>query len=391
MSHGPSGTRRTASLAWLLAALGLFALSGLGQIRHLRHWLDLGGRPWTQGDWLINSAGGPVRRGPFGSALLALAGAAGVPVMTLLGALQGLLVVALYGLTGVLVWRAWRVQRETVLLAVLSAAFFAFVYGASPSSGLRKEIIGLVALLLVALPGGGLGRVGLSASLAATCAAGHEVGVLLLPAWLVALHLLRPEMLAANAGRVLAGATVLAVIWAAVHTLRHPTAPRIDAMCAAIRAGGPVAPDICDGAIAWLARGDSGAAQVAGALRARGGRLAVTLPSMAAAVVPVVRLLALCGAPRASVLAIAAAVLPLSLLYPVGFDWGRWLSIQVSVAAILTLGLILRGGLRVRRPAGSAELASWMGLAVATGLNLSLDTLPFSFLLVAHTTVTGAF
>lgn len=37
-----------------------------------------GGHAWLQGDWLINLAGGPVRRGPFGEALRVVADTTGL-------------------------------------------------------------------------------------------------------------------------------------------------------------------------------------------------------------------------------------------------------------------------------------------------------------------------
>jgi hypothetical protein len=362
--------------AWLGVALALLALSLMVQLHHMADWYGRGGSPWAQADWLINLAAGPIRRGPFGEALLWLAGTSGIAVLDLLMGLQLGLTLALYGLTAVLLWR--QPDPAAAALAVFSAAFFAVLIGAAPSSGLRKELLALVALLLVAVPGGGLGRVVLSAALLAACAVGHELGVLFLPAWAIALALLRPEALAGWPGQAVLAALVLAVAAAAAYALRFPHLDDAAPVCAAIRAAGPVSAQFCDGAVAWMADPEGGSTRVREALAAVGAQLWPSLAGMAAAFGPLVMLARLTRAPRRIVLALVASTAPFLLLFPLGFDWGRWVALQYTVAAVLMLGLMAHGLMLPATP-GTGWLALWLVVAMATGITLFITPMPFAF------------
>ena len=65
-----------------------------------------GGDPWQTGDWLIDLASGPVRRGLFGELLFTVIGSSSVLWLTF--AVQIGLLAALTGLTLLLFWRSPR-------------------------------------------------------------------------------------------------------------------------------------------------------------------------------------------------------------------------------------------------------------------------------------------
>lgn len=369
---GVQGTDR----AWLIIALGVILLSAVVQARFLHFSFARGGGHWVQGDWLINLAAGPVRRGPFGEALIRLSLLSGLPILTVLAVFQAVMAGLLYGLT---LWLVALQRHRVAVLAVFSAAFFVFVVGTLPASGLRKEVFGLVAILLLALPGGGQGRILASALLLVAGAVGHELGVLFLPGWLIALYLLRKPDIDRAATRTTIALTVLGVGAAALYAVRFPGLEDATPICAAIRAAGPVAPDFCTGAIDWLARDDPATAQVAARLAALGWYVWPSLLIFGLAFLPLMRLMWLCGAPRSLVVMLIVSMGPFLLLYPLGFDWGRWVMLQVSIPAIILLGMLVQERLTPRGQPGGAELTGWLVLALASGVNLDILPLPLAF------------
>ncbi len=175
-------------------------------------------------------------------------------------------------------------------------------------------------------------------------------------------------------------ATALAVGWAALYAIRHSRVEDTAPICDAIREAGPVAPDFCDGAIEWLERSDGAFEQVVPIIQATGWHLGLWALGVALALVPLARLMQMCQAPRRTVLMLAAMAMPFLLLFPVGFDWGRWVMIQVSIVCFVMLGLMARGQLVPRGRIKPVEPAIWLVLAMVTGLNLAPFLMPLSFM-----------
>ena len=78
-------------LGIVLAGVWLYLLYTL----HL-DWLA-GGNSWRQGDWLIHGLAEPVRRGPFGTALLTVADLSETNPLAVLIAFQGLALTLIFG------------------------------------------------------------------------------------------------------------------------------------------------------------------------------------------------------------------------------------------------------------------------------------------------------
>jgi hypothetical protein len=356
---------------WIWLACAGLGLAWLGALQVLWRCLSEGGQKWLQADWLINLAAGPVRRGPFGEALIRLADQSGLTPLAVVGLVQAVLVSALFLAS----LRLVAVQtRPAMVLAVFSAGFFAVMWSADALAGLRKEMIPLLALVLLALPRAGLGRLVISASLLAAGAWGHEVGVLMLPAWGIAL-LLFPPNCSRRAQAAVAGVTVAVVLWAAIYALRHAGVADTAPICDRIRQLGPVHPAFCDGAIAWLALSQNGPGTLARALAA--SQTLYLLPvSVALAVAPLVHLCRLAKPDRRLLALILLAAAPMLLLYPLAIDWGRWVSLQVSTVGILLLGLGARGRFRPEPCPRPALMVLWLFLAVAAGLQAMTEVHP---------------
>ncbi|MGD9918700.1 MAG: hypothetical protein AB7U46_11815 [Paenirhodobacter sp.] len=369
---------RNDDIRWPMQTALLLILAGLWiQLRTLARARAMGGEMWLQGDWLINLAAGPIRRGPMGSAFLWLSDRLGLAPLDAVVIVQAVLSLALFGGTALLLRRQ---NSPASVLAVVSAGFFPLLWGVDPISGLRKELFGLLALLLLVWPATGprrSGLIALSALLLAIGAVGHEALVLFFPAWLIALFLLRGDtpitVLVLSA--LLLG---LALLGAGGYALMHARLGDASPLCTAIRQRGPVSEHFCAGAIGWLADPENGPAKVRAALARNPALWSLPLAALAA-IAPLARLWWLCGPRDRRGWALIAAGLPFTLLYPIGLDWGRWLALQVSVASLLWLGLGARGALRTRG-LSAREFVLWLALALCVGIAHGPVVIPFGFL-----------
>ncbi|WP_281857991.1 hypothetical protein, partial [Litoreibacter halocynthiae] len=112
-----------------------------------RLWFDflIRGNGWRQGDWLINSGSGPVRRGIIGDALIWLSDTSSIPLLTLTIAVQVGILALLIGLF-ILVWR-FHEHRLLFLFLIASPAFFLIQWAGEVQGIMRKEIFGYLAMM----------------------------------------------------------------------------------------------------------------------------------------------------------------------------------------------------------------------------------------------------
>lgn len=368
-----SGKQTKSVLNWLHVAKGLTILSWLGTLQVLWATLRVGGHKWLQADWLINLTSGPVRRGPFGTVLLTLADTSGIAPIWVVGLLQAIVVSSLFLCT----LRLLSLQKhEAMAVAVFSAGFFAVLWTADAMAGLRKEMIALLAIVLLGLPGRGSGRLLLSAILIACAAWAHEAMVLLLPAWIAVLVLI-PSRVPARVTIAVAVITSAMVFAAALYALRHPGLEDTAQICGAVTRYAVVHPVFCDGAIAWLAKEGAGFEAVRYALS-----VSVNLWFLPIAIVvafaPLIHLCILGRADRRLIMLLVAAVLPIFLLFPIAIDWGRWISLQVSVITFLLLSLSAAGKFRPAPPRRQAVYLFWLITSLTIGLTAIPEPQPFA-------------
>ena len=145
-----------------------FGVAALTTIRILGFWLILlsavsygyfvynlvldslqGGHSWKQGDWLINSINGPVRRSLTGDVTIWLADAFTLDPVRVVVISQVLLVAVLYALLLRLIFTS-RDKLALIILA-MSPAFFMTFWSADPLGAARKEMFTFVGLLVFAL------------------------------------------------------------------------------------------------------------------------------------------------------------------------------------------------------------------------------------------------
>ena len=323
-----------------------------------------GGDPFAHGDWLISMHGGLVRRGVLGSLFLGLSDLTGLSPVHLVSALQVVLVVTVHAVTLRLLL-ALRSHRVRWLLVSSGAAFPLFWLANRPIA-LRKELFAFTALALLceaartrsrrlALLAVGVFAVGL---------AGHEGLILFVP--LVVLLALRvPD--AGRGIRVGAGAILLAGVLAGlVPALAAPVTPNASATCAPLVARG-VAPQLCDGAITWLALDASVIRERLAAEHLGVGRLGVQVSAVLLALLPFLLFARTTDRPGRWTLATLLWGLPFLLLYPVAIDWGRWIDWHATSVFFLLVAGVGSGRIRIARPPHLAVVAT----CLAAGLVLS--------------------
>ena len=327
--------RPTVVVAFLLG-LSACVLTSLGVYNVHQH------SDWAVGDWLINYAGGFVRRGLTGSLAL-LAAPLHIPPPVFILCLQ----LCLYVVILTVVWRLLRQVQWTVplLALVFSPATLQFPL-MDPNFAFRKEILFFALLSTV------LWQLRMHSSAAvilptlcfggALCVLSHEALLVFFPYLFAALWLGLPRtqrpLTWAVLPAVIAGIAVFAVS-------THPgTAATAKAVCSSL--GGTLTDPpsgLCGGAIAYLARSSSDA---------RGDVQRVAVAEHYGRIMPVLILLSLLpvtlqlralweAGQRRQVRIIATAAL-LSIagsigLFLYGTDWTRWIYIHSFSLMLLLL------------------------------------------------------
>lgn len=349
---------------WILSALVLLAVGFWFQCSYLALSMRAGGHVWLQGDWLISLAAGPIRRGPLGEGLLRLSDVLGLSPLSLLIGVQGLLVALIFiGVARLLLAQG----RAVIALVLFSPGGFAVVWALDPISALRKEMIALLALVWLAQPGGGLWRLAFTGALMLVGGLGHEISILLLPAWVITVWLLNPQLARRPLALALIALVGLLAAFELGYALRHMRLADAGPICAALIERGLSENALCGGAIAWLADPQNGSAKVWQAMQ-RSWTVWLHPLAWLLAAAPLWRVW--CANTHAKPgygWLVMLAVAPICLLYPVGLDWGRWFTVQISVAAVIMLGLAQRGYLVERAEITPAERAAWLLSAVSWG------------------------
>ena len=239
---------------WLWVRIG-FALSvlafALGRaLREYAKTIPAGGDPWMSGDWLINYAGGFVRRGLFGELFLAVA-PAGEPGMWGLFAFQAAcygVVLAYFVQTLVVARFSW-----SMIALLCGPAALAFI-GWDTQGGFRKEILAFALLALLAWSRRSA-SLAVIVTLASAALVLWGVGVFswestaqLLPAAVYLLWTGATRPLVVFRRSMAAIFAVVAGVGALLSVIAHGDPGTPNLMCAAVRAHGFLGPDLCGAA-----------------------------------------------------------------------------------------------------------------------------------------------
>ena len=304
--------------------------------RHFKNIRD-GGHRYLQGDWMINFADGPVRRGFSGEFILGLGEIAGVSPLVLLGLVQ-IAVLAL--VVGTLLQLALaRGLTDGLTLALLSPALVLFWVN-DEYTAFRKELLGYLVFVPLFLGRRGpvtSARLAITTLLLAVAVLFHEANAVFFAPLGLVFYLLLDRRRALRwiliAGLITLAATAFSLIYMSV--------PGVENMCQRLLDAG-ASPEICRGSMTWLDK-DLGEVVAGGQelVAIWGGPRNFLLAAGLAVCLfgSVVWLLKGVGFDREGGLVLCAGVASVLPMYFLGGDWGRWVSIQMFVMLFLLLAL----------------------------------------------------
>ncbi|WP_439519103.1 hypothetical protein [Hydrogenophaga sp.] len=296
----------------------------------------IGGNSWKQGDWLIHGLGEPVRRGPFGSALLTLSDALGTSPLAVLLVFQGLVIALIFGVVGAAAIRLGAPVKLLVLL--LSPAFVVLFWFNDPQGSVRKEMLAYLAFLpLILASMSGRGRhLALALSMVAygLAVVAHEGNVFFLPFLWLAMWLVMPSHTPLAARLAILSVPGLLAFAAGVYAVLHPNVPDTRLICTHLMQRG-LDLSICDGAIAYMET-------TPGEGRMHPGRLLSThfrnfLLLYAACLVSFRLLFQGARHPDAWFAAVLVSGLAFVPMYLLAGDYGRWLNFHISALVLVLL------------------------------------------------------
>lgn len=329
---------------WLPLIVGLGAL-----YFHLWYRTIVHPVPYHIEEILVNYAGGFVRRGLSGEIAIALSRATGIPSDFVAVGLAMALATTLWALA----LRFYQtVPKSPVVLMCMLAPWGLLLLAYDNHLGVRKDLFGLIALLVLCLsirpmPRAALAtRLGLAIAITVFGIFWHELNAVSIPFQIAAMAMIahatpsaRPLLL--TAGLILGGLGTAAFLVCLKHSLGDP-----EAICTAVRDTVSAPPNACWGPIQFLDDTLADNRQdVANRLNwLSTASIAVFAPATAFPLVlfrpvhrPLWHYLALL------VLA-ALAVLP---LFFVAIDWGRWLQAYGLMTSLLVLTAYRGGALRI--------------------------------------------
>ncbi|MBI1351789.1 MAG: hypothetical protein GC156_11805 [Actinomycetales bacterium] len=288
-----------------------------------------GGEAWQTGDWLINYAGGIVRRGFVGWLIWLPNGS--VPVLPLTYVIQIGLLAAFCSIGFVLFWRTSRTAPW--FMVALSPAFLLFPF-LSPEGGLRKELLALTAIGIMAMAvrfGWPVFAVIPAIALFLLSALAHEAMALTLPG-VIALLLLGQRRLgwSRRAVAALLATASIGSLAALAWGILHPAdATQVAQICDSWVSGG-LDQRLCRGSLDYL---DTSALEAIRQTISMYPSYFALVPLMVLSLVPFYAL----GAPRRVWLLMAAISITLTPLFVVGVDYGRWVFIITSISSLYCL------------------------------------------------------
>ncbi|MEE9963536.1 MAG: hypothetical protein K4304_00420 [Propionicimonas sp.] len=315
------------SIPWprAIIALGILAISATVATLTYAVIIATGGNDHQTADWLISYPGEFIRRGLFGQLLLGIA-PYGAGALWLLFAIQIACYVPVFAF-----FVSYLVRTNfswSAIALVVSPAALPFI-GWDPLGGFRKEILGFLALVLIAFARRRIAQHWQVTLLVAALAVwtlgvfSWESVAFMLPA-VGFLLLTEPQLplrrtMAALFTAVGASALAASVLW-------HGTAATSTALCTRILDQG-LGPNLCTGAVAWMGRSlqdsldliDKDAATNSGYL------VMLALALLPIALSPWLR--------RFWGWALVAAI-GIAPLFALGIDYGRWVHILVIELSI---------------------------------------------------------
>ena len=310
-----------------------------------------GGDPWQTGDWLIDLAAGPVRRGLFGELLFTLTDSPNVLWITF-GFQIGLLAI----LTALSIVLFWKSPRTTAWFMLAFSPAFLLFPPLSPEGALRKELFGLAAfsLLAVAVRLRWRVRSGALAGVVVLFVLGsmaHELTALMLPAFVYLVDWARRQGIwSMRAARATIGVMTVTAVAAVGWALLFPASPAdVSEICSSWTAAG-LDRSLCSGALQFHSRSLSDSVELTK------GMFPAYLSLVPLALLSVLPFIVL-RVPRRIWWLLGATFVALAPLFLVAIDYGRWVFVGVGLVSLTCLATWTQDDF------GTARASTWMAIA----------------------------
>ena len=313
-----------------------------------------GGNSWKQGDWLINNAGGEVRRGHIGSAIIYISDILNLELLFVVVSLQIMLLLTLFVTFRKLMISIGNPMISSVLL--ISPAIFTVFWLADPQGSMRKELIAFVGLSLCALATTRDSRLLFWCGVVLLCIGflSHEAMVLFTPLFLGVVFLSRTLEIDSK-HLISACAVVLScATYVTYFAITNSQALNVNLVCSPLLERG-LDEAICDGAIRAVAHERTFSILVITNrhfLPSLGGFLVAYTIALA----PFVYLIMSSQRPAGGLILLIVTGLPFVPLYFIAADWGRWVSFHIFSLAILAACLMIHRNLKIDRNLSSMNV-----------------------------------
>lgn len=308
-----------------------------------------GGHSWKQGDWLINSMSGPVRRSLTGNVLIWISDALMMDPVRVVIIAQSLIVGVLYLLT---VWMVFTSPRDLVrLILAMSPAFFMTFWIADPLGSARKEMFAFIALLVFSQ---GLGRnnaaLGILGSLLFVLAVAiHEAMILFAPVFWAILFLTRSKVSDANLQTIVLGMACLVATAVFLDALGQGQVEDFMNVCQPLLDRG-VKEHMCHGSIKWL-EFDLAYGVESVASRTTLNAVFLLMLTYAICLLPSAYVVYLSERRAVSLVLLLSPIFCFLPLFFIAVDHGRWISFHIFAGLVLCSAAVSQGQMRiVRRP-----------------------------------------
>lgn len=311
----------------LLLAFTLFATIGVAD---LVHDYSVGGNRWQQGDWLINSLSGLVRRGTIGTGIILLSDALAVSPLAVTVGLQIVLVMCLMAALFALGMTVF--TRPSQIVALLLPPFYPVMMVSRFDGMIYKDVIAILALAILTIavvrPEQSRRLVPLGALTLVFGCFGHEALVFFFPVAAYLILLTGRTRFNFTAIALLALGTASAFVFALIYSKADP-----DAICAELMARN-LNGVLCEGPISWL---NASVAHAISTTAAEGNfvNLAEYAFVWGLSVLALAYLLGRASG-KAAILA-CLTLLPFLPLFVIAFDFGRWFSFGFSSLVFILL------------------------------------------------------
>lgn len=323
----------------------LISLVFLGVFCSISLFVDFlqAGNNWKQGDWLINNHNTIIRRGILGSIIIFFSDLIKSSPLIITLLIQQLLIITLFSCTYI-AFKALLKKNILYTILIFSSSFFVLFWASDFQGSMRKELIAYTALSMLVIiplyPSKKFFIAFISVFLFLISTIGHEINALLTPAFIATFIVAYNPNFNSNLFRCISGIFLLLVSASLLYAVYYAKIENVSLVCEPLIQRG-LLPDFCDGAIAALDKDFNSSLTRFKELKLNFAYLFRFFTSYLIAVLPIIYLISQHKNKRTYYILFALFVIPITPLYPLAIDWGRWMSMHIVSFSLFFIAIII--------------------------------------------------